>query len=198
MKVELLNLTKDAQKLIEKAGRTSYLSYNKIDNGSYFPFIRMLIEKGHESVLEHASASFKISEVSRSLTHQLVRHRIASFTQQSQRHVDEKSFEYVVPESIKQDKSCLFIYENLCEEARFCYKALQNHGVPWEDARFVLPNATHTEIVITANLREWRHIIKLRTSDAAQWEIKDVMNEILRILKNKCPAVFYDFEVKNS
>ncbi|MCK4255441.1 FAD-dependent thymidylate synthase, partial [candidate division WOR-3 bacterium] len=104
MKVELLSITPDAEKLIEKAGRTSHLSFEKQGKDTEKKFIKMIIKLGHESVLEHAYATFRISGVSRALTHQLVRHRLCSYTQQSQRYVSESNFNYIEPESIKNDK----------------------------------------------------------------------------------------------
>ena len=94
MKVKLIHITKDPERVIERAGRTAYKSFSKITHDSAAKFVRMLVKLGHHSVLEHAVASFRISGVSRTLTHQLVRHRVASFTQQSQRYVSEKNFKY--------------------------------------------------------------------------------------------------------
>lgn len=197
MLVELLYITPDPEKLIEKAGRTSHSSFDKETPDSHIKFIRMLIKLGHTSVFEHAVASFRISGVSRSLTHQLIRHRIASFTQKSQRYVDEEHFDYVIPDRIKVNENATKIYNdfmNLCREA---YKKLKELGIPREDARFVLPNATKTEIVLTANFRELRHMILLRGSKEAQWEIRRLFIEILKILKEKAPTVFEDFIVED-
>lgn len=195
MKVELLFITPNAEKLIETAGRTSYLSFKKQGRNTEKEFIRMLIKRGHYSVLEHANATFRISGVSRAFTHQLVRHRLCSFTQQSQRHVDESEFECVEPDSIKDNSKAHYLFTEFMEKARKTYSELQRLGIENEDARFVLPNAVESQIVITANLREWHHIIELRGSPDAQWEIRKVAIEILKILKNYVPTVFENFEI---
>ena len=195
MRVELLFITPNAEKLIESAGRTSYLSFDKQGKNTEKKFIRMLIKRGHYSVLEHAYATFRISGVSRVFTHQLVRHRLCSFTQQSQRRVDESNFKYIEPPSIKNKPEAHNIFNEFMEYARKTYKKLIEIGIPKEDARYVLPNATESQIVITANLREWRHIIELRGSPDAQWEIRKAAIEILKILKKHAPTVFEDFEI---
>ncbi len=159
-------------------------------------FIKMLIRSGHLSVLEHAHASFRIKGGSRSFTHQLVRHRMASFTQQSQRYVDEKKFKYVIPPSIEKDPEALKVYQEFMEEAREVYRKLREMKIKKEDARFVLPNAVYSEIVITANFREWRHIIELRGSRHAQWEIRKMAIKVLEILKKKAPSVFHDLVIE--
>lgn len=195
MEVELVAITPDAEKVIENAGRTCYLSFDRAGPDSHKRFIRMLIKNGHHTVLEHAVATFRIKGVSRAMTHQLVRHRIASFSQQSQRYVSEKNFEFVVPESIKKNPDAQKIFMEVIDKSREVYRKLQEMGIKNEDARFVLPNAVCSEIVVTANLREWRHIIGLRGSKYAQWEIRKMAAEILKILKVHAPTVFEDFEV---
>ena len=195
MKVELIYITPNPEKVIEEAGRTSYQSFNRIGEGSEKKFIRMIINLGHLSVIEHAVASFRIKDVSRSLTHQLVRHRLASFTQKSQRYVDEKHFTFVEPPKIEENPEAHKIYLDFMESVRETYRKLRDLKIPKEDARFVLPNATTTEIVITANLREWRHIVELRGSKHAQWEIRRMTIEILKILKREAPTVFEDFVI---
>lgn len=195
MKVELFSITPKAEKLIEKAGRTAYLSFGKMKKGSEKQFIMMLIKRGHFSIFEHVYASFRIKGASRAFTHQLVRHRLCSFTQQSQRYVNEWHFKYIEPQAIKNNKKAHFIFVNFIKKAKDVYGKLQKFGIENEDARFVLPNAVASEIVVTANLREWRHIIELRGSPEAQWEIRRVVLNILRILKMKVPTVFCDFEI---
>ena len=195
MKIELLFITPEAEKLIETAGRTSYQSFEKQTVESYKRFIEMLIIRGHESVLEHASASFRISGVSRALTHQLVRHRFCSFTQRSQRYVNEENFKYIVPDEIKINPEAHELYTNVMENIRESYIRLKELGIKKEDARFILPNSTQSELILTANFRELRHIIKLRGEKTAQWEIRNLFIEILRILKKKVPTVFKDMEI---
>jgi len=192
MKVELLYITPNAEKLIEEAGRTSYQSFEKLTEDSYKRFITMLIKRGHESVLEHASASFRISGISRALTHQLVRHRFCSFTQQSQRYVDEENFNFIEPEDIKENVRAHDKYLHLMEDIRNCYEEFRNLGIKKEDARYILPNATESEIVLTANFRELRHILELRGEKAAQWEIRRMAIIMLKILKEKVPNIFQD------
>ena len=195
MKVELLFITPDAEKLIETAGRTAYLSFHKRPKDNEGAFIRMLIKNRHFSVLEHAYATFRISGISRAFTHQLVRHRLCSFTQQSQRYVDESKFNYIEPESMRNNPKAHSIFTEFMDKAKKVYSDLQELGIKNEDARFVLPNGVESQIVITANLREWRHIIGLRGSPDAQWEMRKVAIEILRILKKYVPTVFEDFEI---
>ena len=194
-KVELLSITPNAEKLIEAAGRTSYLSFPKQRGNSEKTFIRMLIKNQHLSVLEHAYATFRISNVSRAFTHQLVRHRLCSFIQQSQRYVDESNFNYIEPDSIKGNPEAHSIFIDLMDRAKEAYIKLHKLGVRKEDARYVLPNATGSQIVMSANFREWRHIIDLRGRPQSQWEIRKVAIEILKILKNHAPTVFGDFEI---
>lgn len=195
MKVRLLSITSNAEKLIEKAGRTAYLSFGKKEKYSEKIFIRMLIKSGHLSVLEHAYATFRIDGGSRAFTHQLVRHRLCSYTQQSQRYVNEHNFNYIEPLSIKRHKEAHIIFRNFIGKAKEIYSKLQKLGIKNEDARFVLPNAVESRIVLTANFREWRHIIELRGNPDAQWEIRKITIEILKILKKYEPTVFEDFKI---
>ena len=195
MKVELLFITPDAERLIETAGRTSYLSFDEQGKNTEKKFIKMLLKRGHYSVLEHAYATFRISGVSRAFTHQLVRHRLCSFTQQSQRYVDESNFNYIEPDSVKDNPKAHPIFVEFMKTAKEVYRELQQLGIKNEDARFVLPNAVQSQIVVTANFREWHHIITLRGSPDAQWEIRRVAIEILKILKKYAPTVFEDFEI---
>ena len=195
MKVELLSIASNAEKLIEEAGRTAYLSFQKQKKGSEKQFIRMLIKSGHFSVLEHAYATFRIKGCSRAFTHQLVRHRLCSYTQQSQRYVDEHRFNYIEPDAIRNNKAAHSLFTNFINRAKEVYAKLQELGIKNEDARFILPNAVESEITITANFRQWRHIIELRGSLDAQWEIRRVAIEILKILKKHALAVFEDFKI---
>lgn len=193
LKVTLLAITPDSEKLIEEAGRTCYLSFEKIGANSASDFIQRLIKMGHDSPLEHACATFRIENCSRAMTHQLVRHRLMSVSQQSQRYVDEENFNFVVPETLPEKDIAEFQAD--METIRQMYKKWRDKGLKREDARFVLPNACTSEIVVTANFREWRHIIKIRTSSKAQWEIRIACTEILKILKNLAPNCFYDINI---
>ncbi len=195
MEVELLTITPDAERLIEVAGRTCYDTGDRATTDSAAEFIRMLIARGHLSVLEHASATFRVRGVSRALSHQLVRHRLASYSQRSQRYVSEAGFPYAAPPSLEANPEAKRAFDEAVESARAAYEKLLALGVPREDARFVLPNATATEIVVTANFREWRHIVELRGHPTAQWEIRRLAIAILRRLRKEAPAVFADFEI---
>ena len=193
MKVSLIAITPNAEMVIEEAGRTCYLSRDKMTDLSHDRFIRMLIGRSHVSVLEHAYATFRIEGGSRSFTHQLVRHRFCSFSQQSQRYVDEEHFSVVVPDAIREEPEALQIYSDCIEGTRRAYKSLVDLGIQKQDARIVLPNAVESEIVVSANFRELRHIVSLRCHPSAQWEIRRICMEMLRIMKEEAPAVFSDF-----
>jgi thymidylate synthase (FAD) len=193
--VELLFVTPHAEKLIEAAGRTSYLSFPKQKENSERAFIRMLIKNQHLSVLEHAYATFRISGVSRAFTHQWVRHRLCSVIQQSQRYVDESHFNFIEPDSVKKNPEAHSVFIDFMDRAKEVYSHLQRMKIKKEDARYVLPNAVESQIVVSANFREWRYIISLRGKAQAQWEIRRVAIEILKILKKHSPTVFEDFEI---
>jgi thymidylate synthase (FAD) len=155
--------------------------------------VRKLIAQGHESVLEHAYATFYVAGISRVCMAQITRHRLASFTVESQRSVRPKG-ELVVPPSVKdaQDDSLKELVEIYLYNALLIYDNLVLSGIPKEDARYFLPQAVTTSMVVTANFREWRHILKLRTAPEAQWEIRELCAEIGKILVEKAPSVFED------
>ncbi len=193
--VTLLAVTPGAEKLIEEAGRTCYLSLDRVAEGSEKSFIRNCIKRGHHSILEHASASFRITGASRAFTHQLVRHRLASFSQQSQRYVDEAGFNYVIPADILADEGAAALFRDSMARAEETYRLLREKGIRKEDARFVLPNASESQIVFSANFRELRTIFKLRLDSSAQWEIRRVCVEMLKALRKEAPAVFGDYVI---
>jgi len=197
MSVELLAVTPHAEKIIELAGRTAYKSFEKITDSSAGEFIGRIIRNGHESVLEHASASIRVKGISRACSHQIVRHRLASYTQSSQRYVDESDAEFVVPPTIAGNPRAEELYWSHLQHVRRTYELLKQEGIPSEDARFVLPNACSTEIVMTANFREWRHFFSVRGDPAAQWEIRALALEIYGILAAEAPSVFADFRIVN-
>lgn len=190
MKIELLAVTPRAEEVIEFAGRVCYRSADKRSSGSAAKLIARLIAMGHGSPLEHAYATFYISGCSRAMTHQLVRHRLMSVSQQSQRYVDEKSFAYVVPPSVAGER--LEEFRKDMESIRAMYAKWQGHSLKNEDARFVLPNACASEIVISANFREFRHIFEVRCTPRAQWEIRQACSFMLRELYRHAPSVFQD------
>ncbi|HDP81348.1 MAG TPA: FAD-dependent thymidylate synthase [Spirochaetes bacterium] len=191
--VILLAITPHAEKLIEEAGRTCYLSLDKIEGDSEKNFIRRCIRNGHHSILEHAVASFRIKGASRAFTHQLVRHRLASFSQQSQRYVNEEEFDYIIPPAIAGNEEAAALFREFMKSARAAYGNLRKAGIKKEDARFVLPNALESEIVFSANFRELRHIFSIRLEKAAQWEIRRVFFLMLGIMRKEAPSVFGDF-----
>ena len=196
MKVQLLSHTENPVKVIACAARSCYsedCASSIIDNISEEKaekVIDHIISIGHYSVLEHASFTFSIEGVSRALTHQLVRHRLASFSQQSQRYVNFSDFSIYVPESIKQDVVLLTQYADLIQNIQNMYQYLVENGISEEDARYILPNAALTNIVVTMNARELYHFFKLRCCRRAQKEIRDVAWEMLGILFDKFPEIF--------
>ncbi|MDY6935317.1 MAG: FAD-dependent thymidylate synthase [Spirochaetota bacterium] len=196
--VKLLAVTQDGEKLIEEAGRTCYLSIDRITENSEKQFIRNCIKSGHHSILEHASATFRIKGASRAFTHQLVRHRLASFSQQSQRYVNESEFNYILPPNILKNSKAHGIFKDFIESSRRVYKELREMGIKKEDARFVLPNALESQIIFTANFRELRHIFSLRLKKNAQWEIRRVCVEMLKIMQGVAPSVFEDYILDES
>jgi thymidylate synthase (FAD) len=190
LEVDLISMTPDPEKVIEEAGRTCYQSFDKMREDTQDGFIERLIKMGHETPLEHAYATFRIKNCSRAMTHQLVRHRLMAVCQQSQRYVDEENFSYVVPESIKPEH--IDDFHKDMETIRQMYHKWRGRDLRKEDARFVLPNACTSEVVVSANFREWRHIFKLRISPKAQWEIRKACQQILLVLKERAPASFRD------
>ncbi|MCK4483143.1 FAD-dependent thymidylate synthase, partial [Candidatus Bathyarchaeota archaeon] len=153
--------------------------------------IRRVTGYGHVSVIEHASFTFSIESVSRAMTHQLVRHRIASFTQQSQRYVTYDTLEkYVTPPSVADKTEAKKIFDETLERISETYKELLKLEIPKEDARFILPNAAKTNIIVTMNARELRHFFNLRCCVRAQWEIREVATEMLKRVKKVVPTLF--------
>ena len=190
MKVELISITPKPEEVIEIAARTCYQSGDRMkpqDTGKILP---KLLAMGHESPFEHAYATFRISGCSRAMTHQLVRHRLMSVSQKSQRYVSEKNFEYVIPPSVPADQVEEFKAD--MELIGQMYRKWKDRGLRNEDARFVLPNACASEIVISANFREFRHIFRVRCNPHAQWEIREVCCLMLKDLHRLAPHVFED------
>lgn len=153
--------------------------------------LKSVIKSGHTSVVEHVSFTFSVSEISRVLTHQLVRHRIASYTQQSQRYVEMSDWENVVPPSImEQGGKPLEIYLNQIKTIYDAYSQLQSLGIPCEDARYILPNAACTNITVTMNARELLHFFSLRCCERAQWEIRELACTMLEKCRVVAPIIF--------
>ncbi len=191
--------------LIEVAGRTAYQSHTKITNSSAKKFVENLRKLGHESVLEHSAMMVQFDNVSRGFTHELVRHRIAAFTQESTRYVDESDFKIIPPPHKDVNKKIVTLnlgdnkikvsFKDWMDLNEQMYRGLRENGWVPQDARQVLPTAINAQIVCTANFREWRHIFKLRTSLPAHWEIRNVMLRLLKDVKKKVPVVFDDFKI---
>lgn len=198
MEVTLLNRPNEIEAIIATAARTCY-SPKKIkdiintvhekqeENNT---FVKHLREMGHESPLEHVSFTFGIDGVSRALTHQLVRHRIASFSQQSQRYVNGENFGFVIPPDIEKDENLKKMFNSYMLHTKRYYKYLVDKGIKKEDARYLLPNSTTTNIVVTMNVRELIHFFSLRCCTRAQWEIRELAWKMLKICKEVAPSIF--------
>lgn len=195
MKVELLAFNPDADRICAAAGRSCYSESSSADLvneiGEPEKVLGKIVGMGHHSVIEHAVFTFSVEGVSRALTHQLVRHRIASFSQQSQRYVSLTEPTYVIPETIKNDPTALRVYEDLMLEIWDVYDELAV-VIPAEDARYVLPNACTTNITITMNARELLHFFSLRCCERAQWEIREMSERMLALCIEVSPVIFKD------
>jgi len=155
--------------------------------------LRVILTSGHFSALEHASYTFAVDGVSRAMTHQLVRHRLASYNQQSQRYVsfgDEPCF--IVPPAVAADPAALERYNAANASAFLAYRDLIDSGVEAEDARYLLPNAVETKIVVTMNMRELLHFFEVRCCNRAQWEIRELSHRMLELVEPTAPYVFAD------
>ena len=186
-------------KKIERAGRVCYKSEGNIKDGSAEKFIRGIIKRGHESVIEHASISFKII-CDRGVTHELVRHRIASYSQESSRFCDYSAgkfggeLTFIKPCFWSEDDENFQTWKETMAQLEKNYLALRANGAKPEEARSILPNSLKTEIFVTMNLRELRHFLKLRTAKAAHPQMREVALKIYKILVEKLPAVFDDIQ----
>lgn len=176
----------EVMRFIERCGRTCYKSEANITETSAEKFVRNLIKRGHESVLEHFDCTFKII-CDRGVMAELTRHRLCAFSVESTRYCDytKGELKFIAPTNSP-------IWENAMIRAEQDYQQLRANGEPPEIARSVLPMSLATEMVVTANLREWRHILKLRTSPKAHPQARQIANMILAALKEKLPAVFED------
>ena len=192
MIVKLLSYTDNAVELCASAGRTCYSdkpAHKIIGKGSPEKTLKPIIEMGHHSVIEHAVYTFSISGVSRALSHQLVRHRIASFSQQSQRYVSMEDVEYVIPPAIRSNPQALKTYNDVLNKIRDAYTDISKI-VPQEDARYILPNATPTNIVVTMNARSLLNFFSLRCCNRAQWEIRELAEKMLIECKKVTSVIF--------
>jgi len=198
LKVTLLASTPEPEKTVALAARLCYSDAaiseleEKIRDLPLEKFLGRILRMGHLSVLEHASFTFGVDGISRVTSHQLVRHRLASYSQQSQRYVKFSSPEYVVPHTIGEDENRRASFTAAIDGVFKLYKNLVDSGIPAEDARFVLPNAACTRIILTMNARELLHFFRLRCCERAQWEIRDMATEMLKLARAKAPFIFRD------
>lgn len=187
----------DILKHVELCGRICYKSEGKITEDSYRPFMHVILTKKHESVLEHFSISVKFI-TDRAVTHEIVRHRLAAYSQESQRYCNYSQDKYgndvtfIKPRWCDEGSDLYLMWKDSCENSEKVYLDLLKKGVRPENARSILPNSTKTEIVMTANLREWRHVFKLRTSKQAHPDMQALMKPLLVEFKKNVPLIFDD------
>ena len=197
MNVTLIEHTPNPELTVALAARLCYSPSaiselrHKLEATDIEKFLNKIMALGHYSVLEHISFTFGMEGISRVTTHQLVRHRIASFSQQSQRYVSHKDeFTSIMPDSIAENADARQIFAFMSETVHKAYAQLVDMGIPPEDARYILPNATETKIIMTMNARELLHFFALRCCQRAQWEIREMSIEMLRLVKKVAPIVF--------
>ncbi|MCK4738414.1 MAG: FAD-dependent thymidylate synthase [Deltaproteobacteria bacterium] len=200
MKVILLRHTPEPENTVALAAKLCYSSSSiteledETGDGSNQKFLTKILSLGHLSVLEHASFTFGIEGISRANSHQLVRHRLASYSQQSQRYVkaDTKLVKVVTPHTINDNAEAKKLFDDFTKDAYATYGKLTELGIPKEDARYVLPNAAETKIIVTMNARELIHFFLLRCCERAQWEIREMATEMLSLAKIIAPFIFKD------
>lgn len=184
-------------KRIEECGRVCYKSEAKITDTSAEGFVRGIIKRGHEAVLEHCSFTVRFV-CDRGVSHEIVRHRVASYCQESTRYCNYSKGDFggeitvIKPCFLDPDTEGYTLWEEGCASAEQAYFNLLNYGCTAQEARAVLPNSLKTEVVMTANIREWRHFLKLRTSTAAHPQMREVATQLLEKLKQSVPALFDD------
>lgn len=190
--VRLIAHTPDPEKVVAIAARLCYSKYSvdkilkTITRDEINKSIKLLNELHHESPIEHASFTFGVSGISRACMAQFTRHRIASFSVKSQRYVNEQKFKFITPPAIKSDED----FKKVMDDLHKAYQLFKQRGHPNEDARFVLPNACNTQLIVTMNARALRNFFTLRCCHRAQWEIRDVANKMLRECKRVAPLLF--------
>lgn len=196
MKVKLLNFTPRPDLTVYIAARTCYSKggvediEKEADEDKIRYLIRRVVSSGHHSVLEHASFTLGVEGVSRVTTHQLVRHRIASYSQQSLRWVSADNLEVVIPPSVADKPEALVVFREAVERAKEAYNKLIELGIRKEDARFIIPHGIVTNIVFTMNARELHHFFKLRLCSRAQWEIRELARLTLLEVRRVAPIIF--------
>lgn len=199
MRVALLRHTPEPELTVALAARLCYSASTidqlaeRLSSEDIRTFLDKIMSLGHHSVLEHASFTFGVEGISRACSHQLVRHRLASFSQQSQRYVEfREEDDLVVPPTVSGSEERLALFRRTMATCRDAYRQLVDDGVPPEDARFVLPNAAATRLVVTMNARELRHFFSLRCCERAQWEIRAMAVDMLRLVRAVAPVIFHD------
>ncbi|KYH28792.1 MULTISPECIES: FAD-dependent thymidylate synthase [Clostridium] len=212
LKVKLIEYTPNPEKVIASAAKLCYSAVgvddilNGLDDESTDKFLNRLMSYGHMSPIEHVSFTFAVEGVSRSLTHQLVRHRIASYSQQSQRYVKLDQFEYIIPPEIDKDEKARQIFTKAMENDQKAYddivsilkekyikngfKEIAAEKKAIEDARYVFPNACETKIVFTMNARSLMNFFEHRCCNRAQWEIHALADKMLELVKEVAPILF--------
>lgn len=204
LNVVLLRHTPEPEEVVAMAAKLCYSAAGveelkqKIEAKDQAAFVEKLASVGHLSPIEHVSFTFGVEGISRACSHQLVRHRVASYSQQSQRYVRAEQFDYIIPPSIKEDASLAREFEKLMAEAQKDYtmvlKRLEERGLKGEagqqDARYLLPNAAETKIVVTMNARELLHFFRVRCCNRAQWEIRAMAERMLALVRNAAPTIF--------
>ncbi len=204
LNVVLLRHTPEPEEVVAMAAKLCYSPANveelkdKIEAKDQTAFVEKLATIGHLSPIEHVTFTFGIEGISRACSHQLVRHRVASYSQQSQRYVREESFDYIVPPSIREVPEARQEFEQFMAEAQAKYtailKRLEARGLTGEagnqDARYILPNAAETKIVVSMNARELLHFFRVRCCNRAQWEIRAMAERMLDLVKNIAPTIF--------
>lgn len=187
-------------RMIEKAGRTAYRSEDRINTASAREFVKLILSKGHESVLEHAKVTVRVV-CDRGISHEIVRHRLASYTQESTRYCNYSNHKFGNQITVikpffwgktAEGKAKYEVWKKAMQAAESAYMTLIAMGASPQEARSVLPNSLRTEIVMTMNLREWRHFFKLRTSVTAHPQMREIAQPLLNEFKKRIPVVFDD------
>lgn len=184
-------------KRLEECGRVCYKSEDKITDGSAAKIIRNIIKNGHEAVLEHCSFTVKFT-VDRGVSHEIVRHRLAAYCQESTRYCNYQKGQFdgeitvIEPCFLGEGTDGYLYWETACEAAERAYFALLDWGCRPQEARAVLPNSLKTEVVMTADIREWRHFLKLRCSKAAHPQMREVAIQLLAMCDERMPELFND------
>jgi thymidylate synthase (FAD) len=197
IKVKLIRHTPEPERLVAIAARLCYSPVGvedldeKLDLEAAQKLVRFVIKSGHLSTTEHVYFTFGIEGISRVLSHQLVRHRMASFNQQSQRYVKFKeNYEYILPDSIMKNEKMNEKYNSLISDIHKFYEEMLGNGIEAEDARYILPNSSETKMIVTMNARELLHFFTVRCCNRAQTEIRDLAVLMLKNVKTAAPSVF--------